>query len=74
MSKLTETFETFAAKHGVTMTAEGVDENPNIDKAEWPLGADHWLVELKRGRKKMSIYYTKGSGSEGEAPTITGAP
>lgn len=57
----------FAPQHGISATAERVDENPYmVDDT-----MDHWKVRLRRGRKSMTICYSKGSGHNGAEPTAS---
>jgi len=66
MPKTTTTYATFAKQHGIKLSAERVSENPNL-VSKWE--ADHWKVTLRKGRKRMSIFYSKGLGHEGVEPT-----
>lgn len=55
----------FSTRHGITLTAEQTDSNPNMERQD----ADHWRVTLRRGRKSMTLVYSKGLGHNGEVPT-----
>lgn len=56
----------FAEEHGITATAERVDSNPDMEDARDD--ADHWLVTLRRGKKSVQFYFTKGSAHKGVPP------
>lgn len=58
---------TYVDAWGITSTATEVDRNPNMDDT----GRDmtHWRVTLRRGRAKMTVYYSMGSAHVGHEPT-----
>lgn len=39
---------------GIKLTADRIDVNPNTTWHD----ADHWRVTLRRGRKRLSIFYS----------------
>lgn len=52
----------FIDDHGVTMTYERVDWNPNYDRDDsWARSATHYKVTLKRPGKRMTLHYSIGN-------------
>lgn len=51
----------------LTMTSKRVSRNPQMPDSE---NMDHWQVKLKRGRDTMTLYFSKGYGHSGQAPTV----
>jgi hypothetical protein len=56
----------FATKHGITMTCTHADKNPAMPSFE----GDHWKCRLKRGKKSMTLIFSKGVGHHGAPPTV----
>jgi hypothetical protein len=56
----------FAKKHGITLTAQPIDHNPNMPDPTM----DHWRVRLRREGKRMTLAFSKGSGHYGAEPNI----
>ena len=59
------TLQQFIDHHTITLTATRTDRNPDMSDFD----GDHWRVGLKRPRKQMSLFFSKGYGHGGEAPT-----
>jgi hypothetical protein len=57
----------FIKAHGITATAESTDRNPSMD-SDTPM--DHWRVRLQRPGKRMTVYFSMGSGHHGKAPEV----
>jgi hypothetical protein len=58
----------FAEEHDITATSTSVDSNPNLVGAS-NRDADHYKVTLRRGKARLTVYYTKGSAHRGQRPT-----
>ena len=43
-----------------------IDHNPNMDDSSM----DHWRCRLRNDGKSMTVYFSKGSGHNGAAPTL----
>lgn len=54
----------FLTVHGITMTAEQVDRNPNMDATDM----DHWRCTFRRQRRVFTSYYSMGYGHNGKQP------
>lgn len=58
----------FVKVNGISATAESIPARPDRQditdpkEQEWNDSAFHWKVVLKRGRKKMQLYWSAGSG------------
>ena len=65
MSDESMTYADFAKREGITMTVEPWHENPNMP--DWR-DADHYRLTFKRGRKRMTVYYSMGYGHNGRHP------
>lgn len=64
----------FIHQNGITLTYEAIPERPDrkdLDEKEqeWQDRAFHYKVTLRRGRKKLTTYYSAGAGSP-ESPTV----
>ncbi len=66
MDTVTNVFEQYASRHGITLQAVSVPENPNMhrDSQEKPWEADHWYVTLGlvASKKNFTLYFSKGVG------------
>lgn len=56
----------FIHQNGITMTYEAIPERPDrkdLDEKEqeWQDSAFHYKITLRRGRKKMTTYYSQGA-------------
>jgi hypothetical protein len=60
-----QTVADFIADHNITADAVPTDHNPNMDDSAT---MDHWRVTLRRPGKKMTVYFSMGSGHNGKAP------
>lgn len=56
----------FIKKNKITCDSELVANNPNMDHGD--PAASHYRVVLKRGRKRMTLYFSKGSLHYGKYP------
>lgn len=64
------TLAQFISRAGITAMVEPTDRNPNVDDSDdWARRADHWRVTLRRGRQRLTVYFSKGSGLNGEPAT-----
>lgn len=61
------TLSEFIEQAGVSMTAESTYRNPHMDDRQ---DMDHWRCVLRRGRKSMVVYFSKGIGHHGAEPTV----
>lgn len=63
MSATTErlTLKAFVSRHHITASAEWADRNPNAEDGEWAREANHYKVTLRRGRRRMTVYFSMGS-------------
>lgn len=61
-------FENFAARHGITAEIEPADSNPwmqpdaTADDVAWHRSANHYKITLKRAGKRLTTYFSTGSG------------
>lgn len=53
---------------GITIESESVPENPNISDPSWK--ANHWKCTLRRDGKRMTVYFSMGTGIVGE-PSVS---
>ena len=58
-----EPIEQFISDHGLTMTAEPVDANPNIPDADVNPKASHFTVTIKGRGGALMTFYSVGSGT-----------
>lgn len=56
----TLTIDRFIERHGITLTWQSVPENPHWTGKD--VGAAHYFCTLATGGRKMTLYYSKGSG------------
>lgn len=59
------TLTQFIAKHGITMTAEPTDRNPNMPDSDH---MDHWKCTLKGGGKRLTVIFSMGQAHRGKKP------
>ena len=57
----------FACRHRITVMSEWACENPHMENSQ---EMDNWRVTLKRSRKRMILYFSKGSGHGGAEPQV----
>ena len=62
------TLDDFIKSAGITMTVTPSDANPYMDDDRNPM--DHWKCTLHAGRSRMGLYFSKGRGHNGNAPTV----
>jgi hypothetical protein len=65
------TLDAFIAEHGIMMTAEPADSNPNTEPGDWARDAHHWICVFKKpgdGRRSMRVPFSQGSAHT-EPPT-----
>jgi hypothetical protein len=60
----------WAAANGITIEHERATANPSMPDDEWQRSARHYKVTLRRAGKKMTVFFSKGSGHEGRAPAV----
>jgi hypothetical protein len=71
----TQPLARFIEKHGISMTAERTDSNPNmIDSGDM----DHWKVTLVttggifgKSRRQLTTYFSMGYGHNGAEPSVS---
>ena len=56
----------FVQDNKIHIINEFADNNPNMEDSR---SMDNWKVTLKRGRKQMTLYFSKGYGHNGTEPT-----
>lgn len=64
------TLQEFIAETGIVITSEWTDRNPHMDGSD---GMDNYHVKLRAkrlGNATMRLYFSKGYGHKGAAPTI----
>jgi hypothetical protein len=61
------TLSQFAKSADVTMTAEPWHENPYMCP---PFTGNHWRCVLRMGRRRMTIYFSQGTGYNGNTPEL----
>ena len=60
------TIEQFIRNHRIGLRViDHVDRNPNMEDVQ---NMDHWKVCLVRGKRRMTIYFSKGFGHGGDRP------
>jgi len=47
-------------KHRLRMESELTDRNPHMEDDEWARRATHWKCVIKRGRTKMTVFFSQG--------------
>jgi hypothetical protein len=64
--------ERFIESRNVKMDApQLVDDNPNmVADDDWKKKATHWKCIIRRGNKRMTVYFSMGS-AHNSAPTLT---
>ena len=55
----------FIAVHRISADAAPTGHNPNMDSAE---RMDHWRITLRRPGRKMTVYFSMGTGHHGKMP------
>jgi hypothetical protein len=65
----TITIEQFVIAHGITMKSTRTNHNPNMQDSA---NMDHWRVELRKGRKQMTLVFSQGYGHKGMPPNVYG--
>ena len=67
-------YHEWMSRHGITMTSERADSNPNLfdPESDWANHASHWKVVFRRGRKTFTLHYSMGSAHTGSpaAPSV----
>ena len=59
--------DSFIRTQRITSEAQPTDNNPNMEQdAKHPM--DHWRVTLRRPGRKMTVYFSMGSGHHGKEP------
>jgi len=48
-------------KHRLRMESELTDRNPHMEDDEWARRATHWKCVIKRGRTKMTVFFSQGA-------------
>ena len=57
-----KTLYDFVKEHKITISSERIDQNPY--NPEWQ--ANHYKCILKRAKKRMTVYFSKGYGLKGK--------
>jgi hypothetical protein len=47
-------------KYRLRMESELTDRNPHMEDDEWARRATHWKCVIKRGRAKMTVFFSQG--------------
>ena len=55
----------FIATNKITLTADWADSNPHMIDSQ---NMDHWKVTLRRGRKRLTVYFSMGYAHNGKPP------
>jgi hypothetical protein len=63
------TLNGFIESAKVKMTAELVDQNPNM--FDMPPGSTHWRCVLRAGRSRMTVYFSQGPAVSREPDVAT---
>jgi hypothetical protein len=61
MTATTDTTRDFVIRHDIRATVESADANPNMANDDWAATANHYRVTLRRGRQRMTTYFSMGS-------------
>jgi len=61
-----EKISDFVQRNGITLTHEDESFNPHTDGPE---NMDNYKCVLRRGRKRLTVHFSKGIGLNGEPPT-----
>jgi hypothetical protein len=64
----TRSIEDFIAERHITMSAERVSSNPNMDDDQWAEDASHWRITFRINAASFETYFSQGSAHT-EAPT-----
>ena len=54
------TLQELIRKYRLRMESELTDRNPHMADDEWSRRATHWKCVIKRGRTKMTIFFSQG--------------
>ena len=57
----------FAGKHGINLKYERISYRPDGIEMQ----GDHYRCVLRKGKKQHTVYFSKGYGHNGAAPTVT---
>lgn len=63
----TKAIQQLIERAGITLTAKQTARNPHMDESR---DMDHWRCVLRRGKKTMVVYFSKGYGYKGAAPKV----
>ena len=63
---MTQTITNFIRAAGISMTAERWHENPTAAPEAFR-NADHWRCILRAGRSRLTVYFSKGYGHNGQS-------
>lgn len=66
MTHATRTLAQFIAANRIRIRSEWTASNPNFKESD---RMDHWKVTLQSGRRRMTLFYSKGHGHNGAEPT-----
>ena len=63
-----KTLAQLIAEHGIRMTCEYADRNPNMSTdGDWHLSASHWKCTFRnKAGRRMTCYFSQGSAHVGE--------
>jgi hypothetical protein len=67
---MANTIRGFVMRHGIGFGAEWADSNPHMSHLSdhWR-DAHHFKVQIRKGRRKLTTYFSQGYGISGE-PTV----
>lgn len=57
-----QNIETFVRKHGIQFDVQWADTNPHMQSDdEWMRSASHWRCTFRKGKKRLTSYFSQGS-------------
>lgn len=62
-----QTIHEFIVKHGIRMKCRTATSNPHMEGGD---RMDHWKCTLTRGRSRMGVTFSMGSGHNGREPKV----
>ena len=58
--------EQFVATHGITAFVQPASTNPHMEGSD---NMDNYRVTLKHGKRRLTVYFSKGVGHHGKEPS-----
>lgn len=57
-----QNMQAFIRNHGIHFDCEWADTNPNMQNDdEWMRSASHWKCTFRKGKRRMTSYFSQGS-------------